>query len=130
MSQKKVITTKKAPQAIGPYSQAIMCGNLLFVSGQIGLEPATGSLVDTTIKNQAHQTLLNIQAILQEANLSMNDVVKTTIFLTTIEDYPVVNEVYGTFFATNKPARSTVVVAHLPKSALCEIECIAAIHKE
>ncbi|MBU0934047.1 MAG: RidA family protein [Spirochaetes bacterium] len=123
---KTVIATDKAPAALGPYSQAIKTGSFLFCSGQLGLVPATGELRDG-VKDQAQQAMQNLQAVIQEAGKTMDDVVKTTIFLTNMGDFPVVNEVYGSFFPGSKPARSTIAVAALPKAGLVEVEAIVAL---
>ena len=123
---KQVISTSKAPAAIGPYSQAIQVGNLLYASGQIPIDPSTGSIVDGGIKEQTRQSLLNIQAILEEAGLSFANVVKTTVFLADINDFADMNGVYAEFFTEPYPARSAVAVKSLPKGALVEIEVVAA----
>ena len=123
---KSVISTSKAPAAIGPYSQAIQVGNLLYASGQIPIDPSTGSIVDGGIKEQTRQSLLNIQAILEEAGLSFANVIKTTVFLADINDFADMNGVYAEFFSEPYPARSAVAVKSLPKGALVEIEVVAA----
>jgi len=123
--EKKVIHTDKAPKAIGPYSQAIRAGNLLFLSGQIPLDPKTGELVKSDIRQQTRQVLENIREVLGSQNLEMEDVVKVTIFLKNIGDFGQVNEVYGTYFPSSPPARSTVEVARLPRDADIEIEAVA-----
>ena len=123
---KKVISTSKAPAAIGPYSQAIQVGNLVFASGQIPIDPATGSFVAGGVKEQARQSLTNVKAILDEAGLTLDNVVKTTVFLADMNDFADVNTVYAEFFAEPYPARSAVAVKTLPKGALVEIEVIAA----
>lgn len=123
---KKVISTSQAPAAIGPYSQAIKVGNLLFASGQIPISPATGSIVSGDIKEQTRQALNNIKAIFEEAGLTINDVVKTTVFLTNMEDFTDMNAIYAEFFSEPYPARSAVAVKKLPKGALIEIEAIGA----
>lgn len=120
----KTIYTEKAPAAIGPYSQAKEVGSFVFVSGQLGVDPKTGSLISPDVKDQAEQALKNIDAILKEAGLSSASVVKTTCFLTDMGDFPVFNEVYGAYF-TEKPARSCFAVKALPMGGLCEIEVIA-----
>ena len=122
-----MVSTPKAPQAIGPYSQAIKAGNLLFVSGQLPINPATGAIEATDVKEQTRQVLLNIKAILEQEGLDLHHVAKTTIFLGNMGDFPAVNEVYGGFFGEHKPARSTVEVSRLPKDALIEIEAIAIL---
>ncbi len=119
------ITTKAAPAAIGPYSQGILTGGLLFVSGQLGLDPATGQLEPNTA-SQARRALENLKGILAEAGFDLGDVVKTTIFLADLADFGLVNEIYAGYFPENPPARSCVQVARLPKDARVEIEAIAA----
>lgn len=126
MSNKQAIHTQSAPQAIGPYSQAIRVGNLLFTSGQLGMNPATNEF-PSTVAEQAKQALLNVSAILEEAGASMSQVVKTTVFLKDMNDFAAVNEVYATFFEQPYPARSAVEVARLPKDGLVEIEVIAQL---
>ena len=121
---KEVIFTEKAPQAIGPYSQAQKVGYLLFTSGQIPLNPSTGELV-TEIKAATKQSLENIKAILEAAGTSLENVVKTVVYIKNMNDFGDVNEVYGEYFKENAPARSCVEVARLPKDALVEIEAIA-----
>lgn len=123
----KAINTDKAPAAIGPYSQAIDSGKgLIFLSGQIPIDPAIGAFAEGGIKEQTRQSLLNAQAILNAAGLSLANVVKTTVFLADMGDFAAMNEVYAQFFAEPFPARSAVAVKALPKGALVEIECIAA----
>lgn len=122
---KKVISTQQAPAAIGPYSQAIQVGNLIYTSGQIPIDPATGQLVEGGIKEQARQSLSNIQAILQEAGLTMASVVKTTVFMADMADFAEMNSIYAEFFTEPYPARSAVAVKTLPKNALVEIEVVA-----
>lgn len=121
------ILTDKAPAAIGPYSQAVKTGGLLFCSGQIGIDPSTGQLSGNGIKSQTKQALNNLKAVLLSSELSLADVVKTTIFLVNMDDFSTVNEIYGMEFGDHKPARATVQVAGLPIGALVEIECIAEI---
>ncbi len=123
----KVISTKKAPSAIGPYSQAIKVGNLVYTSGQIPIDPATGMIVEGGIQAQARQSLLNVKAILEEAGLTMGHVVKTTVFMADMNDFADMNAVYAEFFAEPFPARSAVAVKTLPKGALVEIEVVAEI---
>ena len=123
----KAISTKKAPAAIGPYSQAIQVGNLVYTSGQIPIDPATGTFVEGGIKEQTRQSLSNVRAILEEAGLSMANVVKTTVFLADMADFADMNAVYAEFFAESYPARSAVAVKSLPKGALVEIEVVATI---
>jgi 2-iminobutanoate/2-iminopropanoate deaminase len=121
------ISTKNAPTAIGPYSQAIKAGNLLFCSGQIPLSPATGEVVATDIRGQAEQVMENIAAVLSAAGAGFDTVVKATIYLVDMNDFGVVNEVYGRCFPEHKPARSTVAVSALPRGVLVEIEVVACI---
>jgi len=122
---KKVISTTKAPSAIGPYSQAIQVGNLVYTSGQLPIDPSTGSFPDGGVKEQTRQSLLNIQSILQEAGLTMDNVVKTLVFLADMNDFVEMNSVYSEFFKAPFPARSAVAVKTLPKGALVEIEAVA-----
>lgn len=124
MSEK--IYTKNAPEAIGPYSQAVKCGGFLFTSGQIAIDPATGNIVPGGIKEQTVRICENLKAVLAEAGLSFDNVVKTTCFLADMGDFAAFNEVYGQYF-TSKPARSCVAAAALPKGAAAEIELIAEI---
>ena len=123
---KNIIATTNAPAAIGPYSQAVSIGNLVFLSGQLALVPATGTLAEGGIKEQTEQALKNIEAILAEAGLTTDNVVKTTVFLADINDFAAMNEIYAQHFTASFPARSAVQVAALPKGGLVEIECIAA----
>jgi 2-iminobutanoate/2-iminopropanoate deaminase len=126
---KEVIFTDKAPKAIGPYSQAIKFGNILFISGQVPVNPATGELTGD-IKVQTRQVLENIKSILSAACASANDIVKTTVFLKNLDDFTAMNEIYSAYFPKEAPARSTVEVARIPRGALIEIEAIAFINKE
>lgn len=119
------ISTTNAPAAIGPYSQAIKVGELVFVSGQLPIDPATGAFAEGGIKELTRQSLTNMKAILEEAGTSMANVVKTTVFLADMNDFAAMNEVYAEFFAAPFPARSAVAVKTLPKGAQVEIECIA-----
>ena len=121
----KAISTEKAPAAIGPYSQAIRVGNLIYTSGQIPIDPATGVFVEGGIKEQTRQSLSNIKAILEEAGISMSNVVKTTVFLADMNDFADMNAVYAEFFEEPYPARSAVAVKSLPKGALVELEVVA-----
>ena len=123
---KKVISTAAAPQAIGPYSQAIEAGGFVFVSGQIPLIPATGELVEGSVEVQTARVLENLKAILEAAGSSLESVVKTTVYITNMDDFAKVNGIYGQYFQENPPARVCVEVSKLPKGALVEIECIAA----
>ncbi|MFW5604205.1 MAG: RidA family protein [Bacteroidales bacterium] len=119
------ISTTNAPAAIGPYSQAIKVGELVFVSGQLPIDPATGAFAEGGIKELTRQSLTNMKAILEEAGTSMANVVKTTVFLADMNDFAAMNEIYAEFFAAPFPARSAVAIKTLPKGALVEIECIA-----
>ena len=123
----KAISTKKAPAAIGPYSQAIRVGNLVYTSGQIPIDPATGAFVEGGIKEQTRQSLTNVKAILEEAGTSLANVVKTTVFMADMADFADMNSVYAEFFTEPYPARSAVAIKTLPKGALVEIEVIAEI---
>lgn len=122
----KVIQTDKAPAAIGPYSQALIHGNLMFASGQIPIDPASGQLVEGDIRVQAQQVMKNIEGLLQAAGIGFASVIKTTCFLKNMDDFAAFNEVYEKYF-TGKPARSCVAAAKLPKDVLCEVEVIAVI---
>ncbi len=122
----KKVYTEKAPAAVGPYSQAVVINGMVYTSGQIALDPATGELVGGTIEEQAEQVMKNLMAVLEEAGAKAENVVKTLCFLTDINDFAAFNEVYGRYF-TEKPARSCVGVQSLPKGALCEVEVIAAV---
>ena len=122
-----IISTSLAPAAIGPYSQAIAVGNFLYLSGQVALDPVSMTMVQDTLENEVERIIANIRAVLTEAKIGIQDVVKTTIFLTDIADFEKVNEVYGKYFS-HKPARSTVAVVALPKWARVEIECIATLN--
>ena len=125
--KKKVIQTDKAPKALGPYSQAIQAGNLLFLSGQIPIDPATGELVAGDIAEKTRRVMENIKAVLESQGLSMEDVVKSTVFLKSINDFARFNEVYATYFRFAPPARSTVEVSRMAKDADIEIEMIAMV---
>jgi 2-iminobutanoate/2-iminopropanoate deaminase len=122
---KKIVSTNDAPAAVGPYSQAIRSGAMLFCAGQIPLDPKSGQLVSDDISEQTKRVLENISAVLQAENLNFGHVVKTTIFLTSLGDFQTVNEIYATYFRENPPARSTIEVSALPKGAKVEIEAIA-----
>ena len=124
---KQVIHTDNAPAAIGPYSQAIQIGDLLFISGQVPIDPSTGAIVEGDITAQAQQSLSNIKAILNAAGTNMGAVVKTTVFLVDMNDFVAMNEVYAQFFQAPYPARSAVQVARLPKDVKVEIEAIAQL---
>ena len=123
----KAISTQKAPAAIGPYSQAIKVGNLVYTSGQIPIDPATGNFVEGGIKEQTRQSLTNVQAILEEVGLTMGNVVKTTVFMADMNDFADMNTVYAEFFSEPYPAHSAVAVKTLPKGALVEIEVVAEV---
>jgi len=127
--QRKQISTSDAPAAIGPYSQAIRCGQFLYTSGQIALDPSTGVLVGEDVQAQTHRVLQNVQAVLASAGSSLDHVIKTTVFLTTMDDFPAMNAIYATYFTGVTPARSTVAVAELPRHALVEIECVALVEE-
>lgn len=120
-----IITSENAPAAVGPYSQAIRAGEFLFCSGQIGLDPHTKMLVGKDIRAQTVQIFKNIRAVLNAAGMDLKDIVKTTVFLKSMDDFPIVNDIYGRELGGHRPARSTVEVARLPLNALIEIECIA-----
>jgi 2-iminobutanoate/2-iminopropanoate deaminase len=124
--KKMIISTENAPAAIGAYSQAVMAGGVLYTSGQLGLVPATGSLAGDDIKSQSEQALLNLKAIVLAAGFTMDDVVKTTVFLSDIAQFSEFNDVYSSFFSQNPPARSCVAVKALPKNAIVEIELVAS----
>lgn len=126
---KEIVNTSKAPAAIGPYSQAIKVGNFLFTSGQIPLVPETGKIVEGDVRAQTRQSLKNVKAILEEAGTSLENVVKTTVFIKNMDDFGKINEVYGEFFTEKQPARSCVEVARLPKDVQVEIEVIAMLSK-
>jgi 2-iminobutanoate/2-iminopropanoate deaminase len=125
--EKKIIKTDKAPAPIGPYNQAIIAGGMLFISGQIPIDPATGDLVSSGIEDEAEQVMKNLQAILTEAGAAFTNVVKTTIFLSDMALFAQVNEVYGKYFGEDAPARETVAVKGLPKGVNVEISMIAAM---
>ncbi len=124
---KEIISTDNAPGAIGPYSQAIKTGNLVFVSGQIPIDPQTGEFVSHDVAEQTEQVLKNLSAVLEAAGSSLNNVVKTTVFVSDMNDFAVMNEIYAKYFNDNKPARATVQAARLPRDAKVEIECIAVV---
>lgn len=125
--KKEEVLTVNAPQPIGPYSQAIKSGNLLFCSGQIALDPQSGQVVGTDVEAQTRQVMQNIEAVLKAGGASFENVIKTTIFLKSMGDFPKVNQIYGLHFKETPPARSTVEVSRLPKDVLVEIEVIAAL---
>jgi len=127
MKEKVIINTKKAPAAVGPYSQAIKTGKLIFVSGQIAINPSTGEMVNGNIKKQAEQTLENIKAILEAAGSSLDRVVKATVFIDDMSNFQAVNEIYNHYFVNDFPARVCVQVSRLPLDAKVEIEVVAQI---
>ena len=122
---REIISTDRAPGAIGPYSQAIKTGGMVYCSGQIPTDPATGEFVSEDVVEQTEQVLKNLSAVLEAAGTNLGNVVKTTVFLADMADFAAMNEVYGRYFNENKPARATVQAARLPKDARVEIECIA-----
>jgi 2-iminobutanoate/2-iminopropanoate deaminase len=124
---KKIIVTKNAPDPIGPYSQAVQAGGFIFVSGQVGKNPTTGNVVNDTIQNETKQVMQNIKNILETGGSSLDKVVKTTIFLTNMDDFSKMNEVYGSFFKGEFPARETVQVSRLPLNVNVEISVIAEV---
>jgi len=129
MASKK-ITTEKAPSAIGPYSQGIIANGFLYTAGQIPLDPATGRMVEGGIVEQTNRVMQNIQEVLSAAGVSWNEVVKTTVYLNDLSNFPTVNDVYGKWLGDARPARSTVQVTALPRGALVEIDAIAAVGKK
>ncbi|MCD9185245.1 MAG: RidA family protein [Pyrinomonadaceae bacterium] len=124
---KEIVSTENAPGAIGPYSQAVKTGNMVFCSGQIPIDPATGEFVSNDVAEQTEQVLKNLSAVLEAAGTNLGNVVKTTVFLADMNDFAVFNEVYAKYFSDNKPARATVQAARLPRDARVEIECIAVV---
>ncbi|MCR4434539.1 MAG: RidA family protein [Clostridiales bacterium] len=122
---KNPISTKSAPQAVGPYSQAVKVGNLLFISGQLPIDPATGVLAGNDIASQTQQALKNVKSIVEASGMTMDDLVKVTVYLSDMENFSKMNEVYATFFQKDYPARAAAEVSRLPKDALVEIEAIA-----
>jgi 2-iminobutanoate/2-iminopropanoate deaminase len=129
-NQKQAIVSEKAPQPIGPYNPGIRVGNMIFCSGQAGIDRATGELVSGGVEAETRQTLRNLQFVLEAAGSGMGNIVKTTVFLREMADFPRMNAVYTEFFKDTPPARSTVAVAGLPKNALVEIEAIAVVTSE
>ena len=125
--QHSQISTPHAPAAIGPYSQAIRCGQFVYTSGQIALDPSSGELVGADVQAQTHRVLQNLQAVLTSAGSSLASVVKTTVFLAHMSDFQAMNAIYASYFTGVAPARSTIAVAELPRKALVEIECVALI---
>ncbi len=124
--QKEIISTNKAPAAIGPYSQAVKIGELVFVAGQIPIDPASGEVVNGDIQSQTRQALKNVEAVITAAGSSLDKVIKTTVFITSMDDFSLVNEIYAELFSTCAPARACVEVSRLPKDVNVEIEAIAA----
>ena len=124
--ERQIIHTDRAPRAVGPYSQAVKAGDMVFVSGQIALDPATGNLVPGSIEDQTRQAMENVKAVLGAAGTSLERVVKTTVFITDMNDFPRVNEAYAEFFPEAPPARACIQVSALPKGAQVEIEAVAA----
>jgi len=127
MSDVHFVATAQAPQAIGPYSQGVIVNGVLYTAGQVALDPATMALVPGDVKAQTERVLLNLRAVLESAGTSLGKVVKTTVFLASMDDFAAMNEVYAMHFGAHKPARSTVAVKTLPKSALVEIDCVAVL---
>jgi len=125
--QREVVVTEKAPAAVGPYSQAIRVDNTVFTSGQIAIDPATGRLVEGDIRVQTRQVLTNLKAILEAAGSGLEHVIKTTVYLANLDDFPAMNQVYAEFFPDAPPARSTIQAARLPMGALLELEAIAVV---
>lgn len=125
---KKIIFSDKAPKPIGPYSQAVQVGNLIFLSGQIGISPATGNLVQGGIVAETRQVFANLQAVLKSANLTLDDIVKTTVYMTDLSKFTEMNNIYNEHFKGDYPARATIQVSALPKGACVEIEAIAVIN--
>jgi len=121
---KQPIHSLRAPEALGPYSQAILDGETLYLSGQIGIDPATGKMVEGGVEAQTHRVLKNLEAVLEAAGMGLVNVVKTTIFLASMDDFPAVNKVYGEYFPNDPPARATIQVGKLPLGALVEIEAV------
>ncbi len=122
---KSVVYSENAPEPIGPYSQAIQAGNILFVSGQIAIQRTTGKIITTTIEEETNQVMENLGAVLKAAGMNFSNIVKTSIFLKNMDNFPQVNGIYGRFFAQDPPARETVEVARLPKDVNVEISCVA-----
>jgi 2-iminobutanoate/2-iminopropanoate deaminase len=122
----KIVTTERAPKAVGPYSQAVVANGFIFCAGQLGIDPQRGDLLDG-VENQTHQAIKNLQAVLEGGGSSLEHTVKTTIFIQDMNDYAKINEIYGSYFDKHKPARATVEVARLPKDALVEIDAVAII---
>lgn len=129
MAEKTVVKSSNAPAAAGPYSHAIISNGMVFASGQVGLVPETRTMIEGGIQEQTHQVIKNLTAVLSDAGCTLADVVKTTVFLKDMNDFATMNEIYGTYFTENPPARSTIQVARLPLDAMIEIECIAVLSK-
>lgn len=127
MPSREIISTENAPKAIGPYSQGVRAGDFVFVSGQIPIDPATGNIIEGGIRAQTRRVLENLSAVLEAAGSSLDNIVKTTVYLASMGDYAAVNEVYGEFFQGTKPARATVEVSRLPKDVDVEIDAIAVV---
>lgn len=127
LRMKEIVSTDKAPGAIGPYSQAVKAGGMVYCSGQIPIDPATGEFVSDDVSEQTEQVLKNLGEVLAAAGVGFENVVKTTIFLASMDDFALVNQVYGKYFSDNKPARATVQAARLPRDAKVEIDCIAVL---
>jgi 2-iminobutanoate/2-iminopropanoate deaminase len=126
-SKKEIVTTEKAPKAIGPYSAGVKIGNFVYTAGQLGIDPKSGKLVTGGVEAETRQALMNISEILKAAGVSLSDVVKTTVFLQNMDDFGVMNVIYGEFFQDQYPARSTIQVAKLPLNAAIEVEAIAVL---
>lgn len=126
---KEIVKTENAPGAIGPYSQAVKAGGMVFVSGQIPIDPATGAFVSDDVAEQTEQVLKNLEAVLTAAGSDLNQVIKTTVFLADMNDFTAMNEIYARYFTENAPARATVQAARLPKDARVEIECVALVNQ-
>ncbi|MBN1220188.1 MAG: RidA family protein [Anaerolineae bacterium] len=129
VAKREIISTKSAPAAVGPYSQAVRVGDLIYTAGQIALVPETGQLIEGGIEAQTRQVMQNLAAVLEAAGSGLASVVKTTIFVTNLADFATINQVYGSFFASAPPARSTVQVAALPLGANVEIEAVAIVNR-
>ena len=127
---KKIISTNEAPAAVGPYSQAVRAGSMVFCAGQIPLDPKSGQIVSQDVAEQTRRVLDNLTAVLKSERLTLSDVVKTTVFVTDLADFQTINEIYARYFSTQPPARSTVQVAALPKAARVEIEAIAVADEQ
>lgn len=123
---KKIIYSSKAPEPIGPYSQAMLVDGVLYISGQIPINALSGNTIPETIEEQTHQVMRNLSFILAEADMSYEDIIKCSIFITDMNAFPVINEIYGSYFQSNQPVRETVEVSRLPKDVLIEISCIAS----